>query len=394
MRIAHCGKRKIPKFTTMKFEEVLGLEHIKNHLQTGADNGRVAHAQLFCGANGSGTLPMAIAYARYILCGSDLENQSCHAKFDALSHPDLHFVFPVNTTDKVKSHPVSDLFYKDWKLFLEQNPYASLFQWLEFIGIEKKQGNINVEEAESIVKKLSLKSYEGGYKIMIIWMADRMHTATANKLLKMIEEPPAKTVFILIAEDKEQIIQTISSRCQLLEFPPLGAGAISEALQKQENIDLAQAEIIANRAQGDYNKALQLLKNNSGEKQFEEWFVLWVRAAFKAKGNKSVINDLLKWSEGIAANGREVQKQFLNYCIDFFRQALLLNYSTDQLVFLQPQTENFKLKNFAPFVHGNNIEDIYQELENAIYHIERNGNAKIILTNLSIKLTRLLHIKA
>ncbi|WP_010179058.1 DNA polymerase III subunit [Aquimarina agarilytica] len=377
----------------MVFQDVLGLDHIKNHLQTSADQGRIAHAQLFCGSSGSGTLPMAIAYARYILCGSLSENKSCHQKFDALSHPDLHFVFPVTTTDAVKKHPLSDLFLTDWRSFLEKNPYATIFEWYQHIGAENKQGIINVEEAAQIVKKLSLKSYEGGYKIMIIWMADKMNTATANKLLKLIEEPPAKTIFILITEDKEQIIQTIASRCQILEFPPLGIGAITEGLQTRNNVAQIEAEKIAHRAQGNYNKAIQLLQNNTSENQFEEWFITWVRAAFKAKGNKAVINELIKWSEGIAGNGREIQKQFLNYCIHFFRQALLLNYKSESLVFLEPQTANFNLSKFAPFVHGNNIEPIFSALEDALYHIERNGNAKIILTDLSIKLTRLLHVK-
>ncbi|WP_010522796.1 ATP-binding protein [Aquimarina agarivorans] len=377
----------------MQFQDVLGLDHIKNHLQTSADQGRIAHAQLFCGANGSGTLPMAIAYARHVLCATAADKSSCQQKFDSLSHPDLHFVFPVTTNDSVKKHPVSDLFLTDWRTFLAKNPYASIFEWYQHIGVENKQGIINVDEAAQIVKKLSLKSYEGGYKIMIIWMANKMNTATSNKLLKLIEEPPAQTIFILITEDKEQIIQTISSRCQILEFPPLGIGAIAEGLKKATTISEIDAEKIANRAQGDYNKALQLLQNNSSEIQFETWFITWVRAAFKAKGNKAVINELIKWSEGIAANGREIQKKFLNYCIDFFRQALLTNYKSESLVFLEPQTANFDLAKFAPFVHGNNIEAIFEALEEALYHIERNGNSKIILTDLSIKLTRLLHAK-
>ena len=378
----------------MLFQDVLGLNHIKSHLQTSADQGRIAHAQLFCGPNGSGTLPMAIAYARHILCNNATDNKSCHQKFDALSHPDLHFAFPVTTNESVKKHPVSDLFLTDWRSFLEKNPYASSFEWYQHIGVENKQGIINVEEAAQIVKKLSLKSYEGGYKIMIIWMADKMNVSTSNKLLKLIEEPPAKTIFILITENKEQILQTISSRCQILEFPPLGVGAIAEGLQKRNQLSEIEAEKIAHRAQGNYNKALQLLQNNSSESQFETWFITWVRAAFKAKGNKAVVNELIKWSEGIAANGREIQKQFLNYCIDFFRQALLLNYKSDSLVFLEPQTANFNLSKFAPFVHGNNIEPIFKALEDALYHIERNGNAKIILTDLSIKLTRFLHVRS
>jgi len=377
----------------MTFDKIIGLEHIKNHLKTSADQGRIAHAQLFCGANGYGTLAMAIAYAQHILCNNASDSDSCNLKFNSLSHPDLHFVFPVTTTSEVKSHPVSDMFLKDWRTFVSQKSYGSLFEWFQQIGAEKKQGIINVDEAAKIVQKLSLKSYEGGYKIMLIWAADKMNIASANKLLKLIEEPPEKTIFILITENEDQILQTISSRCQILQFPPLGAGAISSALQTMHNVEPASAEKIAHRAQGDFNKALHLLHNDGNDTLFEEWFITWVRAAFKAKGNKAVVNDLIEWSESIASNGREIQKQFLHYCIDFFRQALLLNYSSPDLVFLEPQTANFQLNKFAPFVHGNNIEPIFEALQNALYHIERNGNGKIILTDLSIKLTRLLHVK-
>ena len=377
----------------MNFSEVIGLEHIKNHLQTSASQGRVAHAQIFSGSNGSGTLPIAIAYARYILCNNANNIESCNLKFDALAHPDLHFVFPVATTPTVKQHPVSDLFIKEWQEFVKKNSYASLFEWYKHLGVEKKQGIINVEEAGKIVQKLSLKSYEGGYKVMLIWMADKMNTQAANKLLKLIEEPPEKTVFILITENEDQILQTISSRCQILQFPPLGAGAITDVLQSKHSIDSASAEKIAHRAQGNYNTALQLLNENEEENQFETWFITWIRAAFRAKGNKTVINDLFAWSEEIASTSREVQKQFLHYCIDFFRQALLLNYKSDPLIFLEPTTNNFELKKFAPFIHGNNIEGIFEALQEAIQLIERNGSGKIIMTDLSIKLTRLLHVK-
>jgi len=377
----------------MNLDHIIGLDHIKNHLKTSADQGRIAHAQLFSGANGSGTLPMAIAYARYILCNNAKDKSSCELKFENLSHPDLHFAFPVTTNSSVKKHPVSDLFLNEWRSFVKEKSYGDLFEWYQHIGAENKQGIINVDESAKIVQKLSLKSYEGGYKVMLIWAADKMNISAANKLLKLIEEPPEKTIFILITEHEDQILQTISSRCQILQFPPLGAGAIASALQNQHNLDSASAEKIAHRAQGNFNNALHLLKDDGSEKQFEEWFITWVRAAFKAKGNKAVVNDLIGWSEDIASNGREIQKQFLNYCIDFFRQALLLNYNSLELVFLEPQTANFQLSKFAPFVHGNNIEAIFEALQDALYHIERNGNGKIILTDLSIKLTRLLHVK-
>lgn len=383
----------------MLFSKILGQEHIKNHLTQSVDNGRISHAQLFVGPEGCGAFPTAIAYAQYILCNNNNSentggNESCNLKFERFSHPDLHFAFPVATNDKVKSHPVSNHFLEEWRQLLTEQPYGNLFDWYKMIGIDNKQGQIGVDEAQEIVKALSLKSYEGGYKVMLIWMAEKMNATAANKLLKLIEEPPNKTVFILIAEDEGQIINTIRSRCQVLHFPPLAEMVIKEALIKNYQLEESVALKIAHQANGNYNKANDLVYQDSEDLQFEEWFVFWIRAAFKAKGNKSAIHDLISWSEEIARTGRETQKQFLLFCIDFFRQALLLNYNAPELVFMDTKTKNFKLDNFAPFVNEANILDISNELQDAIYHIERNGNSKIILTDLSIKLTRLLHKKA
>lgn len=382
----------------MLFDEIIGLPHIKNHLTTTADRGRIPHAQLFSGSSGSGTLPMAIAYAQYILCrNSNGENsggnEACNLKFKNFSHPDLHFAFPVAINNKIKKNPVSAHFLEEWRENLLSNPYFSLFEWYQKLGVENKQGQISVNEAQDIVKSLSLKAYEGGFKVMIIWMADKMNTQTANKLLKLIEEPPNKTVFILITEDEEQIIQTIRSRCQRLNFPPLSEADISHALEEKENCKPAVAQKIAHQSNGNYIKALHLLKKDVGDDQFESWFISWVRTAFKAKGNKSTVLELTAWSEEIAGLGRETQKSFLLYCLDFFRQAMLMNYKAENLVYLEPTTKNFKLDKFAPFVHGRNIMEITDAIETAVYHIERNGNAKIILTDLSMKLTRFLHTK-
>ncbi|MGW9684583.1 DNA polymerase III subunit [Flagellimonas sp. 2504JD1-5] len=382
----------------MLFKDVLGLEHIKNHLVSTAESGRVAHAQLFVGREGTGTLPMAVAYAQYLLCGNtEGENQGgdlvCNAKCDSLAHPDLHFAFPVSTSDKIKSHAVSDHYLEDWRQFVKEQPYGNLFDWYRLIGIEKKQGQIGVDEAQDVVKKLALKSYEGGFKILIIWMAEKMNIAAANKLLKLIEEPPNKTILLLVAEDEEQIISTIRSRCQILHFPPLSESAIAKALINK-GLQESEANSIAHEANGNFNKALDLVNKDSEDLVFERWFVQWVRSAFKAKGNKGAIQELILWSDEVAKTGREVQKQFLNYCLRAMRQALLLNYSAHELVYLKIHMEKFDLSKFAPFVHEGNIEQIVEELEKAIFHVERNGNSKIIFTDLSIKLTRLLHTKA
>ena len=382
----------------MQFSEIIGQEHLKNHLTKSADSGRIPHAQLFVGQEGTGTLAMAIAYAQYILCKNSngensTGNESCNLKFDTLTHPDLHFVYPTVTTSTVKTKPKSVDYIFEWRDFVKQNPYGSLFDWLNFLEAGNKQGEIRVDDAQEVVKLLSLKSFEGGYKIMIIWMADKMNIAASNKLLKLLEEPTDKTLFLLIAENEEDLLQTILSRCQVLHFNGLNENNIAEKLISKFNIEEREAKKTAHQAQGNFNKALKLINADGEDVEFEEWFVEWVRAAFRAKGNASAISDLIRWSETIAGLGRETQKKFLNYCIEMFRQALLLNYQTTSLVYMEPKVAKFKLENFAPFVNGNNIDAIFTELSDAIYHIERNGNAKIILTDLSIKLTRLIHKK-
>lgn len=224
-------------------------------------------------------------------------------------------------------------------------------------------------------------------------MAEKINIAASNKLLKILEEPTDKTLFILIAENEEDIIQTIRSRCQVLHFPKLKNQDIANALIKEKNIDQNIATKIAHQAQGNYNKALQLLETNSEDAFFEKWYIEWVRAAFRASKNAEAVLNLLAWSENVATLGRETQKKFLEYCLEMFRQALLLNYKLPEMVYFEPIDEKFKLENLAPFINGGNIDLIFKEISDAIYHIERNGNSKIILTDLSIKLTRLIHKK-
>ena len=381
----------------MDFSEVIGNHHIKTHLIKTVENGRIPHAQLFSGTNGSGLLPMAIAYASKLLCmqyekGSP-EYNLCQKRVSRLEHPDLHFVYPVNTNNEITKNAVSDDYASAWRNFVIKNPYGSLFEWLQSIGIERKQGNISKYEAEQMSKKLSLKAYEGGYKVMIIWMAENMNMECGNKILKLIEEPSDKTVLLLLTEREGQILTTIQSRCQKLTFPLLAEADIAENLIKNSGISETIATKTARRARGDYNRALQLLQESGEDDIFEKWFISWVRTAFRAKGNKGAINSLLDWSDELAGQGRETQKKFLSYCIELFRQALLKNYKTESLLFFEARDKTFSLDKFAPFVHQNNIFEITSALEDALYHIERNGNAKIIFTDLSIKLTRYIHRK-
>ncbi len=381
----------------MDFSEILGPPNVINHLKQTVKTGRIPHTQLFVGKTGSGILPVAIGYASEVLKSLYVkENEKkvvCETKIKKLAHPDLHFVFPVNTTESVKKNPVSSNFMETWRAFVNTNPYGTYYEWLQQLGVENKQGNISKFEAEEISKTLALKPYEGGFRVLIIWMADKMNTECANKILKLVEEPPEKTVLLLLTENEEQILPTILSRCQRLHFPKLSETAIAKYLVDNEGVDANKAHLIARKSNGDYNQALQVIHQNEDDLQFEKWFIDWLRTAFKAKGNKAVIQDLLLWSETLAKEGRETQKKFLQFCLEIFRQALLQNYGAESLVFFESNDAKFSISKFAPFVHNANIFEITEALENAMYHIERNGNSKIIFTDLSMQLTRFIHKK-
>lgn len=371
----------------MNFNNVLGQDNIKNHLKNSIESGRIPHAQLFIGNEGVGTLEAAIDFASAILNKDKVSPVN-------FSHPDLYYVYPNFTTEDIKTKAKSIDFIDKWRTFLEKFKYGNAQDWTSVLDEgSKKQGFIGVNDAIEINRFLSLKSYQGSYKIVIIWQADKMNIEASNKLLKLLEEPTDSTLFILISENEEDILQTIRSRCQVIHFPPLKDEDIIDALVNYRDIDQKTALNIAKQVNGNFNKALKLLSEDSDILTFEKWFVDWVRAAYKAKGNAEVIIDLINWSDTIAALTREKQKSFLLFCIDIFRQALLINYKAPSLVYFEPQVDKFKLENFAPFVNGGNINAIFAELSDAMLHVERNGNAKLIFSDLSIKLTRLIHQK-
>lgn len=372
----------------MLWDQIIGQTEIKTKLQESAKEGRISHAQLFIGPEGSGALPLAMAYAEQVLCGTD--NANCSLKMKNLQHPDLHFSYPFNKANDEKD-PVAKNYLNAWREFVLENPYGNYSDWMKHLGIEKKQGIINVKEAEQIVKALSLNSYEGGYKIMIIWHAELMNTEAANKLLKIIEEPPQKTLFILISENEDQILPTILSRCQVVKIPRLTDVDVENYLVQQHHIEASKAKQIAFMSQGNLRLAKNHLNDDDG--LFDSYFVSWVRNAFMAAKKPAVLKDLIKWSNEIAAWSRDEQKNFLMFCSEVFRQALLRNYQVNEVTYMQIKSEGFKWDGFSTYIHGANIEDILTEINEAAYHIERNGNAKIILFDLSIKLTRYLHRK-
>ncbi|UYW01026.1 DNA polymerase III subunit delta' [Flavobacterium agricola] len=382
----------------MLFSEIIGQNEVKQLLTRSADQGRIPHAQLFIGAEGSGMLPAAIAYAQYILCNNtDAENQggnaACNLKFEQFNHPDLHFIYPVNKTPKDEKHPTSATFISQWREFVMQTPYSNYNDWADFVGF-KSQPIIGVDQTTEIFQKIALKSYEGGYKIMIIWCADRMNVETANKLLKLLEEPTDNTVFILITENESNLLQTIISRCQIVRFKPVAPENIIESLTNNFRLDKNMAVKLAHQSQGNYNWVLKKLSNQENEEQvFDALFVKWMRSAYGVVKRKDYTIELLNWAEEAAKMGKEQQKLFLHHTLEMVRQAFLLNYKVPDLIYMEPQVEKFDLKNFAPFVHHNNIFQFEKELTDAIYHLERNGNSNLIFTDLSLNLTRLLHTK-
>tara|TARA_B110000858_G_scaffold198233_1_gene263402 strand:- start:493 stop:1623 length:1131 start_codon:yes stop_codon:yes gene_type:complete len=374
----------------MLFRDIIGHTFIKKELQRNLTLGRVPHCQLICGPEGSGALPVAIAYARQVICNElDQKAEFCNLKISELKHPDLHFVYPVANNQDVKSKAISSSFITNWREFLSLNPYGNLFEWYMSIGIENKQGKIGKDEAENLIKKMSLKSYEGGWKAVIIWMAEKMNPSATNKLLKLIEEPPEKTLFIFVAEDELLLMDTLVSRCQRINLNKIPNDLIKKAL-----IDKGFSNELANKASlesnGSYNKAFSFAKGKESDSVFEKWFQSWVRSAFKVKKNKEAVLELVDWSKTVSKSGRETQKKFIGYSLEIFRQALLLNYGISELTFYSPSTD-FNFDSFSKFIGGANVEEISLELENAYIQIQSNGNPNMIFTDLSLKLTRLIH---
>jgi len=376
----------------MLFRDIVGQEAIKEELFRGYKKGRIPHCQLFYGPKGCGSLPLAIAYARMVLCEEEaLSNQACSLRVSELKHPDLHFIFPVANTQEIKTKAISANFLPQWRGFLHSNSYASLYDWFLSMGIENKQGKIGKDEVSDLVKKMSLKSYEGGWKVAIIWIAERMNLSATNKLLKLIEEPPEKTLFLFVSEDIRSLADTLISRCQKIELKPLSSKKMSKALV-QKGYSKEEASSASVKSAGNFSEALKIVSNKEDEKMFEEWFLSWVRFAFAVRKNKEAVLDLVAWSKNISKTGRETQKGFLSYSLDLFRQSLLKNYFLDELTTYSPSTD-FNFESFSNFISGNNIDEISVELETAYSNIQSNGNSNMIFMDLSLRLTRLLYKK-
>ena len=371
----------------MKFDEVIGQEEVKERLLQMTREGRLPHAIMLCGPQGVGKKALAVAFACYLLRESryevrDTRYENTEAMLRKLEHPDLHFTYPTIKLPSMSSDhkPVSDDFAKEWhELLTGGGPYFTMDEWMTAMGGENQQAVITAGESEDLVRKLSLKSSQGGYKVSIIWLPERMNIECANKLLKLIEEPPQQTVFLMVSEEPDQLLETIRSRVQRIDVKKLPAETIRQALVERRGISEEQAQRISRLANGSWLQALQELQVGTENEQFLDLYISLMRLAYQRK-----IRDLRKWSEVLAGFGREKQKRFLKYFLRMTRECFVYNFQDSQLVYMTEAEESFA-KNFARFVNEANILSIYDLANRAIRDIGQNANAKIVFFDFTLQ---------
>lgn len=370
----------------MQFKDVIGQSALKEHLIQEVKSQKISHAQLFLGKPGYGTLPLALAFIQYLFCDQPGSSDSCGTcpscrKVTDLQHPDLHFSFPVVQA----IHKKSDPFLTDWRNQIHTSPYFDLYTWTQRIDSKERKPIISTEESQEIIRKLSLKSFEGGYKVMLIWMAEEMNAVCSNKLLKILEEPPAKTLFILISEQQESILPTILSRTQLLHVPRIDQRELAVHLKENYSLNTEKIDSIISRSSGDLISAIQLIQEENEEHSYYSLFVNMMRVCFKKD-----VNAMLDWAEELSSFGKEFQKGYIFYALHMFRQSMLRNYTNDQLTQVSSEEASF-LTNFSRFITGNNLMDFSEAFNAAHYHIDRNANPKIMFTELCFKVMRYIH---
>ena len=367
----------------MQFKSIIGQQALINKLIASYNENRVAHTQLFLGNEGSGALAIAIAFAQFLNCTNKIDNDSCGEcasciKFEKLAHPDLHFYFPTATNPSIKKDPRSGLFLVEWRSYLsDSNAYISQKGWYEHLGIGNKQGYIRKDDANELIGKLSLKAYEAKFKIVIIWMVDRMNESASNKLLKTFEEPPDNTIIILIGERYEQLLPTVRSRAQLIKVPPLSDTDIIDQLKKEGTED-GIAKDIAMLSNGNWNLAQEIINDAEETQSNFVNFRKWLRLCFQPKNYSELIN----FNQEISKLGREKQKSFLNYGLEVIHNTILQNHQNGNKIKKAGEELDFS-KKFAPFINDSNRAEMYDALNKAIYHIERNAHAGILFSDLS-----------
>ena len=377
----------------MLFKEIEGNKEIKNQLISSVLNNRVSHSQLFLGGKGSAKLAIAIAFAQFINCTTKNENDSCGncdscVKYNSLTHPDLYLIFPVLTINGIKK-PISDNFIFQWREEILKNPYLNLYDWFNVFSEDNKTGKnglIYTHEAENLQSKLALKHYESEYRVVIMWMPENMQAKTSNKLLKLLEEPPNKTIFLLVSENSEQLLNTVLSRLQITKITNFSDENIKNYILKQNNISSKKANTLISYSEGDLGKALRLLEEEDlYDNHFEE-FQSWMRICYSAN-----IKELTNWTAQRAKKGRQSQSVFLNYSLKMIRNCLILNFSTQETLNLDEKENDF-LRKFHPFIHEKNIVNISEKIEECSRNIERNANTKIIFYELSLQMMKLLKV--
>lgn len=374
----------------MRFSQIPGQSWIAEKLLRSVKEGRVSHAQLFTGPEGCGSLAVALAFAQYVSCENRGEDDSCGTckscvKYEKMIHPDLHFVFPV-IKGKKSEEPVSDSYIEEWREFVRKKPFFSVNSWLDYIEVGNAQGLIFASESNEIIRKLSLKTFESDFKIMVIWLPEKMHHAAANKLLKMIEEPPDKTLFILVSEETDKVLPTIMSRCQLVKIPSFTYDEIKGYLRSFYGTTESRSSDIARVANGNILRASDLAENDETSKFNLDNFRNLMRFAWK----RDVLS-MIEWSDEMAGSGREAQKNFLSYSLRLMRENLMLSLGQlpNDIVFLAGDESEFSEK-FHPFINTDNIPGLVSEISLAHSHIEANGYSKLIFLDLALKVTKLI----
>ena len=375
----------------MKFSDVIGQDETKQRLLQMVAEDRVPHAMMLCGPSGCGKMALALAFASYLLCSDRRDGDSCGTCRQCImtgkySHPDLHFSYPViRPTGTGSEHKMSsEDFSSEWRNLLSAGPYFDIDRWLDEMGAANQQAQMGVGESDLLIRQLSLKSSQGGYKVVIIWLPERMNAECANKLLKLLEEPPAQTVFILVSDNPEQILPTILSRTQRIQIPRLTDEDIIAELTGRFGIQKEDAADIARASNGNYILAMQTIHLNEEKRLFLELFISLMRLAYMRN-----IKDLKKWSENIAAMGREQQKRFLEYCQHMIRENFIFNFHRGELNYMNREERNFSVR-FAPFINERNVIKLMNELAEAQVHIEQNVNANMVFFDLTLKTIMLL----
>lgn len=365
----------------MLFKEIPGHKEVKERLVRSINEERVSHAQLFLGQSGSGALALAIAYAQYLNCTNRIENDSCGEcsscrKYTKLIHPDLHFSYPFIAKNK---EDVSTVFIKEWREALEESPYLGIEEWMDKLEAENKQPNINIAECHDIIKRLTYKAYEAEYKVLIMWLPEYLGI-TGNTLLKLIEEPPEKTLFILVAEQYDQILNTILSRTQLIKISRFEDEEIKNHLLSI-GCDENAAARYAYLADGSMQAGINLMKEEDND--LEEIFVQWFRLCYGKRGIE--IQGLIE-QIAPASFGRENQKNMLRFGLQVIRDCLAHNANAGEII--RFESKHFEIPKMASILHSGNAPYIIENIEKAIFHIERNANPKIVFLDLSIQVMR------